>query len=457
MSKKIFTKLILVIMSISLVLSFSGCQLLLNSIYPAYDTGSSAKDSSSDTNTDSSTPDLDSVEGLSIASTKIDANGHLIITYTDGSVHDLGKVVGNDGDVNVSIDGVSNDSSYAVAQGLRSAVSVHCSFIVENAFGQLTSASSAGSGIIYRLNRVKGDAFIITNYHVVYNEASLYNEGISENISVRLYGSEYTDYDIKADYIGGSNNYDIAVLRVSGCELLKTNVFKEADFADSDNTYVGQSAIAIGNPDDSGISASYGIISVYSEHISLNIGGIVSLRVMRMDTPVNSGNSGGGLYNEKGELIGIVNAKSGDSTLDNIGYAIPSNIVSLVANNIIDNCYGTDETRVQRAMLGVNLGITDSRAYLTEDGHILIKEIINISSVSETGIANGVLKTGDTLLSIRIGENEKEITRQHQVIDFMLNARVGDTVYMKILRKINGVDTEMTVEFEITKECITKY
>ncbi len=458
MNTKRSFKLFIACMSLALICCFSltGCNLLLNSLYPIYSTDTDTS-SSSATGSDDGKPDFDLIDGLSIASTYIDNNGHLVIVYSDGSEQDLGRVVGNDGNVDVNIEGASNDASFATAEGLRSAVSVHCTFAVKNVFGTLSSATSAGAGVIYKLDKNTGDAFIITNYHVVFNENALYNNGISENISILLYGSEYLDSEIKAEFVGGSNNYDIAVLKVTGSELLKTNVYKEAKLADSDNIYVGQSAIAIGNPDDAGISASNGIISVYSEYITLNIGGTVSLRVMRIDTPVNSGNSGGGLYNEKGELIGIVNAKSGDSSLESIGYAIPSNIASYVAENIIDNCYGTELKTVQRAMLGVTLTITDSRAYLTEDGHITFKESVEVIEISEAGIANGALQVGDTILSVKLGNTTKEIIRQHQVIDFMLNARVGNTVYITVLRDINGVATEMTVELEITSDCITSY
>ena len=79
----------------------------------------------------------------------------------------------------------------------------------------------------------------------------------------------------------------------------------------------------------------------------------VSFRVMCTDTAVNSGNSGGGLYDNEGNLIGIVNAKIVDDGVENIGYAIPSNVAVSIAENIIDYCHGTDEERVQIALLGI--------------------------------------------------------------------------------------------------------
>ncbi len=440
--KKGFLKTLFVIAILAIAFSMSGCFILdayLDSSYSTDETG------------------VDKQEGLQISSMDINSNGELIITYTNGSKQNLGRVVGNDGNVNVDIEGNSNDVSFAVAKGLRSAVSIQCTHNVYNKYGMLSTASSAGSGVIYKIDKETNSAFVITNYHVVYNENGLSDNGIADNINVFLYGSEYSDMKIPATYVGGSNNYDIAVLRIDNCEYLKSNVFLEAAFADSNKTYAGQSAIAVGNPDGAGISASYGIVSVYSERISLNIGGSVSLRVMRIDTPVNSGNSGGGLYNENGELIGIVNAKTSDTSLENIGYAIPSNIVKAVADNIIDHCYGTELERVQRALLNITVGISDSSAYLTEDGHVMVKETVFVSEVNRDGIAYGKLKKNDILISAKLNGKEIEITQQYEIIDFLLNARVGDTLYITVERETTKGIENITVEIPITKDAINEY
>lgn len=441
--KKGFLKIFLVLSAIALVLCFSGCFNLDDYLDSALSTDG--------LNTDNY------YKGLQIRSIDINSEGEMIITYTNGSKQNLGCVVGKDGNVNVDIAGNSDDVSYAVAKGLRSAVSIQCTHTVYNKYGLASTSSSAGSGVIYKLDKETNSAFIITNFHVVYNENSSSSNGIAKEINVFLYGSEYADMSIPATYVGGSNNYDIAVLRVDNCDLLDTNVLLDATFADSNKTYAGQSAIAIGNPDGAGISASYGIVSVYSEHITLNIGGSVSLRVMRIDTPVNSGNSGGGLYNENGELIGIVNAKTSDDSLENIGYAIPSNIVKAVADNIIDHCYGTNLERVQRALLNITVGISDSSAYLTEDGHVMVKETVYVSEVNRGGIAYGKLQKNDVLISAELNGKKIDITQQHQIIDFLLNARVGDTLYITVERETrNGVEN-ITVEIPITQSAINEY
>lgn len=437
MRKNLF-KVFSIIFIVAFMLSLCSCSIL--GLY--LDSSASTDDSGIDKN-----------DGLLISSVNVNSEGELIITYTNGSIQNLGTVVGQDGNVNVDIEGNSNDASYAVAKGLRSAVSVQCTHNVYNKYGMLSSSASAGSGIIYKLDKETNSAFIITNYHVVFNSDSINDNGIADSIYVYLYGSEYSDMKIPATFVGGSNNYDIAVLRVDNCDYLENNVFLEATFANSDETYVGQSAIAVGNPDGAGISASYGIISVYSEHITLNIGGTVSLRVMRIDTPVNSGNSGGGLYNENGELIGIVNAKTSDESLENIGYAIPSNIVKAVADNIIDHCYETELEKVQRALLGITVGISNSSPYLTEDGHIKVKETVFVTEVSKGGIAYGVIEKNDVLISARLNDTEIEIIRQHQIIDFLLNARVGDTFFITVERN----NEEITFEIPITEDAINEY
>ena len=169
----------------------------------------------------------------------------------------------------------------------------------------------------------------------------------SEDIKLYLYGmemktSDKKSYAITAEYLGGSMMYDIAVLKVTGDENLIASPARAVDIADSNDVTILDTAIAIGNPGGDGLSATVGYINVDSEDITVvfetgaNSSAEVDLRVMRTDAAVNSGNSGGGLFNDKGELIGIVNAKSGNTSEENIGYAIPSNVAIAIADNAID-------------------------------------------------------------------------------------------------------------------------
>lgn len=401
-----------------------------------------------------------------ITSAKLNDRGELIVEYSDGRQQNLGAI-SNEGST-IVIEGGESTISTASSAGLASAVSVTSNFERTYRFsyggffpgygGTKTEAyKSEGSGAIYKIDRQTGSAFIITNYHVVYDSACNTEDGISDNIEVFLYGAEDEEYAISAEYVGGSLYYDIAVLYVENCDALKNSAHNAPKVADSDNVAVGTTAIAIGNPEGDGISASLGIVSVNSEYITMTAAdgsGNVMFRVMRVDTAVNSGNSGGGLYNDKGELIGIVNAKIVDSTVENIGYAIPSNVAVAVADNIVDNCFGKDTKTVKRAVLDIELGSSESIAVIDENsGMIKVKETVTVAEISSQSPALGKLKVGDVIESVTLGSETVNVTRKHHIIDLLLKARIGDTVTVKVRR--NG--TVLDVKVDITKNCIVEF
>ena len=409
---------------------------------------------------------------VGIVSTKINDDGELILYYSDGSSQNLGVVVGADGqDGKNGMDGKdgangtngsngsitsTNNVADATTVGLRSAVSVWCTFYQESRRGTVSEYYSAGSGVIYQINKSEGDAFVITNYHVVFDSDSRTDNGIAEEIILYLYGGEIAGREITATYVGGSQYYDIAVLRIEDSEILRQSDAAAVTVADSDAVRVGSTAIAIGNPEGGGISASSGVISVDSEYITMTAAdGVteVAYRVMRIDTAVNSGNSGGGLYDELGRLIGIVNAKTIDDGVENIGYALPSTSVVAVADNIIDYCFGTDCESVQRAIMGITVMTTDSSAAFDSDsGTVTVVETVEIYEVSP-GQIGSAFQAGDVLVSVTVEGVTKQITRQHHVIDMMMTARPGDAVEFVVLR--DGVETTLTVT--ITEDCLTAY
>ena len=393
------------------------------------------------------------IEGVSLASAYINDKGELILVYTNGVEQNLGVVVGKDGNTDVTISGSGTDISYAVNKALKSAVRISCAFTTGSGFSSSTGYS-AGSGVIFKIDEAKGKAFIVTNYHVVYESTCNTSNKISNDIKVYLYGAEYSDYAIKAEYIGGSASYDLAVIAIDS-SALNRGAYSAADIANSNNVLVGDTAIAIGNPEGAGISATSGIVSVDSEHITVEITNGVELRVMRIDTPVNPGNSGGGLFDKNGNLIGIVNAKTSDTTIEGIGYAIPSNIVSAIANNIIHYCYGTSLESVQRPLLGITITTNDTSFVYNDEGKAVVVEEIIVSDVTKSGIAYGKILKNDIIKSIKIGDREIQITRQFHVIDFMLSSFVGDTVYTTVERIVDGVPTLVTIEMQITQSCIT--
>ena len=160
---------------------------------------------------------------------------------------------------------------------------------------------------------------------------------------------------------------------------------------------------AVGNPESDGLSVTNGVVSVESENITMYLANettTTSRRVIRIDAAVNSGNSGGGLYNQDGLLIGIVNAKTVDEEVEGMCYAIPINIASAIADKVISTCDGVNTTTISRVYLGINTGIASSVAHYDEEtGRLSIVQQIGVSSVSLTGDSYGILKENDIFVS----------------------------------------------------------
>jgi serine protease Do len=375
------------------------------------------------------------------------------------------KVEGGPTYEEINITSTADKNLLAASKALLSSVSVRCVFkeYQYSWAGTPTGTKetgSAGSGVIYKLDKNSGDAYIITNYHVVYNANSIAENGISNKIYVYLYGmetvtSENTSYAIPAEYVGGSMNYDIAVLKVTDSTVLMESNAMAVTVANSDEVTILDTAIAIGNPEDSGISATVGNINVDSEHIYVRFetasgNQAVELRVMRTDAAVNSGNSGGGLFNDKGELIGIVNAKDADESVDNIGYAIPSNVAKAIADNAIHYSDGT----VKRCLLGITVGVKSYKTnYDINTGKIYKLEEVVVTEIASTAAAKGILEVGDVINSITVDGVRCEVSRIHHVVDSMLYARVGSSVTINVTR--GGVKADLTLP--ITESMLTVY
>lgn len=330
-------------------------------------------------------------------------------------------------------DGGEDGMDEVIAQSLFSVVSVNAKFGLD---------TSRGSGVIIELDKANGNAYIITNYHVIYSG------GISEDISIYLYGMEYTDYAISAQYVGGSLTNDIAVLKAENSSVIK-NSNATAATADKSQICTGQSVAAIGNPAGGGISATKGIVSVDSEEITVKLADSATygtLRVMRIDAPINEGNSGGGLFDADGKLVGIVNAKVQSEKIENMAYAIPSLVACGVAENIIrqDKSAAGDNLQAQVCDLGVSLGIIESSAEYDESQKCaVIKEKVQVMEVSRSGAAYGKLYAGDVLVSINIEGEEEALDRKFLLDDFMLYFQSGDTVKITVER--NGSVKQVSV------------
>lgn len=313
--------------------------------------------------------------------------------------------------------------------------------VIRTAFG---SSPSAGSGVIYSIDKATGDAYVVTNYHVVYKE----DYGLCNKITLFLYGMELETYGISAEFLGGSASYDIAVLKVTGSEVMKNSYAMAAKIGNSDDVRIFDEVIAVGNPEGFGMAATTGTVNVDSEDLSMrgSNGKAIELRVIRVSAPINEGNSGGGLYNTAGELIGIVNAKRIGSEIDNMAYAIPVNLAKNLADNIIYYCDGNENTSVHRPLIGIT--ITAKVIGVVADpvtGDIKKAEKIEIKEISSDCLIATEVMVGDVINSISVDGVEIKVSRLYHLIDHMLTARVGSSVTVNLTRGETTLDVNFTV------------
>ena len=358
----------------------------------------------------------------------------------------------------------TNETSI-LSKNVLSVMSVVCAFNVqkqtgENWFGKPeykdSIQSSGGSAVILKLDKENGNATLITNYHVVYDSSSTNKNGISNSIWVYPYGG-YIGYNsqtgvdesgkgIQAFYVGGAMDYDIAVLEIKGSEVLKNSIVEEAVLGDSEEIALGEKTFVIGNAEADGISVTSGVLSAQSEYIDMySFDGQkreVEFRVMRTSAAVNHGNSGGGMFNAYGQLIGMVNAKNVEDDVENMGYALPINHVIQVVNNILDN-HGV----LKRALFGVKVQTIDSYPCYDEKGNLKIVETIQVyEPATQDASSYNKLQKGDIFKTIQVGEKVYPITRMYTVNDVLLGVRLGDSVVVTVER--NGVDVPITIKFD---------
>lgn len=334
-----------------------------------------------------------------------------------------------------------------------------------------------GSGVFLWVDKAAGDAYVVTNCHVIYDDTSretfaadvrlyLYGQDVSGinyvyDTSGNITGDEY--YAIPATVVAASVTYDIALLKVSGSSVVKNNDILTASFCASDDVHVGEFVYAVGNASGEGVSAAQGIISKDSEYIDLNLSdrnqsASKSYRVIRTTAAINHGNSGGGLFNSSGELVAIVNSKDDDSDIDNMGYALPASNVKRLLKLMYDN-YADNGGKmlpnggIKRPMLNIETSITDSYAvYDNETGLAEIYERVEISDITGAPAKNN-LKIGDEITGVKIigsdgkVKEDKKVTRRHHIADVMLSARQNDTVIVTVKR--TDSDSGVT-EYKIT-------
>lgn len=276
-------------------------------------------------------------------------------------------------------------------------------------FGGTYTSQSAGSGVI-----ISTDGYIITNNHVV--------EGANA-IQVTLYdGTVY-----EAELVGTDETSDIAVLKVEG-----TN-FVAATIGDSSTIQAGDTAVAIGNPLGTlGGTVTDGIISAPNREITMNG---ETMELIQTDCAINSGNSGGGLFDGNGNLIGIVNMKESGTTssgtvIEGLGFAIPINTAMDVAEQLIEN-----GKVVNRAALGVYLQTLTTGTSQYPAG-VYITGVVSGSGAEEAG-----LQAYDRIISI----DGTEISDYTTLSSYIKSKSVGDTVTLVVSRNGQEISIDVTL------------
>lgn len=291
--------------------------------------------------------------------------------------------------------------------------------ITTNVWGQVASASASGSGFI-----LTADGYVVTNNHVVEDATS---------VTVKLYSGE--EYDAKI--IGTDDMNDVALLKIEAEGLQAVTV------GDSDQIEVGDEVIAIGNPlGELTFTMTAGYISALDREI--NTDG-KPINMLQTDVAINSGNSGGPLFDMNGNVIGITSAKysgssSSGASIEGIGFAIPINDALRIAYDLQQ--YG----RVTgRAYLGVtvrDLDSTTAATYGLPTGPM-------IQSVEQDGCAE---KAGAQQGDIIIGFNGAEITAYTDLVAALNKCRAGDTATLTIFRAGAQMELNITLDERPTDE-----
>ena len=265
-------------------------------------------------------------------------------------------------------------------------------------FGGYYVQSGAGSGII-----ISQDGYILTCAHVVSGATS---------VKVQLNGSDET-YD--ATIVGEDSTSDIAVLKIEATGLTP------AVIGDSDKLAVGETTVAVGNPLGTlSNTVTQGIVSALNRQVTVEDN---DMTLIQTDTSISPGNSGGGLFNANGELIGVVNAKSSYSEAEGIGFAIPINTAMDIAQQLIEN------GAVARPVLGVSiLDISDASAaqqYGVSAMGVYVADVTKGGGAEAAGV-----QRGDRIIAV----DDTAVSSTSTVKSYLADKEVGDTVSLQVER-----------------------
>ena len=295
------------------------------------------------------------------------------------------------------------------AANVNSTVGITTS-ITTNFWGYSTTSAASGSGFI-----ISADGYILTNHHVI--------EGSS---AITVAAFDGTTYDAKL--IGYDESNDIAVLKVEAQDL------PPVVLGDSDNMNVGDSVVAIGNPlGELTFSLTAGAVSAMNREVTLSSS--VTMDLIQTDCAINSGNSGGALFNMYGEVVGITNAKysssSGEASIDNIGFAIPINDILPIVESIIEKGY------IVKPYIGVSVYDVSAEAQLYG-----IPVGAAVQSVTEGSPAQQAgLLPNDVITAV----NGEAITGSSDLVSVVGDHQAGDELTLKVYRQGQYLDLTLTV------------
>ena len=300
----------------------------------------------------------------------------------------------------------------------RQAVAITTEITTTNLFGYTSSAAVSGSGFI-----ISQDGYILTNYHVIEDA----NEG-GYDITVLTYdGTKYT-----ASIVGYEQDNDIAVLKIEASGLDAVTI------GDSDAMSVGDTVYAVGNPlGELQYTMTSGMVSALDRDISSTdqtTGVVTTISMFQIDAAVNSGNSGGPVYNSRGEVIGVVTAKYSSTGVEGLGFAIPINDAVSIATELISNGYVTG-----KAYMGVYAQTVTSAAaqYYNMVEGAYVYQVAQGSCAEKCG-----LKTGDIIVAI----DDHEIASRSDLVSAKKDYKAGDSAVLKVYR--SGEYIELTIVFD---------
>ena len=296
------------------------------------------------------------------------------------------------------------------AKYVSSCVGITVDIVSTNIFGQTVTGAAAGSGFV-----ITEDGYIVTNYHVI--------DGANSIKVTFSDGKEYT-----ATYVGGEEANDIAVIKVEATGLTPVVIGSSSDML------VGEQVTTIGNPlGELTFSETTGIISALDRTITMSDGN--KMNMIQTDCAINSGNSGGALFNLYGEVIGITNAKysssgsSSEASIDNIGFAIPINSVRSIVESIIKNGY------IVKPYIGVS--VEDVSSEMTSYGlpaGAVVRSVTDGAPAAQAGLqANDIITAVDGA----------EITGSNDLVQIVTSKKAGDTLKLSVYRQ--GQTLELTV------------